>query len=408
MTSPPAAPVSLFTVATFLAILAVLAAVADVVLVAIAAVVGAGPRRALRDAIGPYAIWMAAVVALTAMAGSLYFSEVAHLEPCVLCWYQRIAMYALAVILVWQPCCATRACARTPSRWRASAPASARITSWCSACPACRAAAAPSPRRARRPGRGLRRHHHPGARAHRLPLRPCPGDGRRRARRSGAVVSARTRRLPRRTVVAEPPRIPALWVGGAAVVVVLLAAILTVVLTSGTRPSEPGPTVGVAGARLAQLPTDGADPALGARLPTLTGTGLDGKPLTIGPSGKPQVILIVAHWCPHCQAEVPRLVSWLRTNSSAERRRVRDPLDLDQRRATQLPALDVAGARGVERPGAERRRRLDRPPGARDDDVPRLRVRALGRDGCRTPLRGAAGRAGGADRGQPALRAAPY
>lgn len=128
-------------------------------------------------------------------------------------------------------------------------------------------------------------------------------------------MSARTRRLPRRTVVAEPPRIPALWVGGAAVVVVLLAAILTVVLTSGTRPSEPGPTVGVAGARLAQLPTDGADPALGARLPTLTGTGLDGKPLTIGPSGKPQVILIVAHWCPHCQAEVPRLVSWLRTNS---------------------------------------------------------------------------------------------
>jgi disulfide bond formation protein DsbB len=92
--------VSLFTVATFLAILAVLAAVADVVLVAIAAVVGAGPRRALRDAIGPYAIWMAAAVALTAMAGSLYFSEVAHLEPCVLCWYQRIAMYALAIILV--------------------------------------------------------------------------------------------------------------------------------------------------------------------------------------------------------------------------------------------------------------------------------------------------------------------
>jgi disulfide bond formation protein DsbB len=33
------------------------------------------------------------------MAGSLYFSEVAHFVPCTLCWYQRIAMYPLAVIL---------------------------------------------------------------------------------------------------------------------------------------------------------------------------------------------------------------------------------------------------------------------------------------------------------------------
>ena len=32
--------------------------------------------------------------------GSLYLSEVAHFTPCELCWYQRIAMYSLAVILV--------------------------------------------------------------------------------------------------------------------------------------------------------------------------------------------------------------------------------------------------------------------------------------------------------------------
>jgi disulfide bond formation protein DsbB len=31
--------------------------------------------------------------------GSLYFSEVAELTPCTLCWYQRIAMYSLAIIL---------------------------------------------------------------------------------------------------------------------------------------------------------------------------------------------------------------------------------------------------------------------------------------------------------------------
>jgi disulfide bond formation protein DsbB len=38
-------------------------------------------------------------VATLAMAGSLYLSEVAHLIPCSLCWYQRIAMYPLAIVL---------------------------------------------------------------------------------------------------------------------------------------------------------------------------------------------------------------------------------------------------------------------------------------------------------------------
>ena len=33
-------------------------------------------------------------------SGSLYFSEVAHFVPCRLCWFQRIAMYPLAVILL--------------------------------------------------------------------------------------------------------------------------------------------------------------------------------------------------------------------------------------------------------------------------------------------------------------------
>ena len=33
------------------------------------------------------------------MLGSLYFSEVAHYVPCVLCWYQRILMYPLTLVL---------------------------------------------------------------------------------------------------------------------------------------------------------------------------------------------------------------------------------------------------------------------------------------------------------------------
>jgi disulfide bond formation protein DsbB len=56
-------------------------------------------RDALRDLIGPNALTLAAVIAVVATAGSLYLSEVAHFLPCRLCWFQRIGMYPLAVIL---------------------------------------------------------------------------------------------------------------------------------------------------------------------------------------------------------------------------------------------------------------------------------------------------------------------
>ena len=41
----------------------------------------------------------ALAIPVFAMAGSLYFSQVVHMIPCELCWYQRIAMYPLAPIL---------------------------------------------------------------------------------------------------------------------------------------------------------------------------------------------------------------------------------------------------------------------------------------------------------------------
>jgi disulfide bond formation protein DsbB len=44
----------------------------------------------------PYLAW---IIALVAMVGSLFFSEVMQLPPCVLCWYQRIAMYPLVVVI---------------------------------------------------------------------------------------------------------------------------------------------------------------------------------------------------------------------------------------------------------------------------------------------------------------------
>jgi len=44
-----------------------------------------------------FACW---ILASVATLGSLFFSEVMGLKPCVLCWYQRIFMYPLVVILL--------------------------------------------------------------------------------------------------------------------------------------------------------------------------------------------------------------------------------------------------------------------------------------------------------------------
>lgn len=43
-----------------------------------------------------YVGWLQALIATS---GSLYFSEILHFVPCTLCWYQRILMYPLVIIL---------------------------------------------------------------------------------------------------------------------------------------------------------------------------------------------------------------------------------------------------------------------------------------------------------------------
>jgi disulfide bond formation protein DsbB len=92
------------TVELFYAILAVAAMIVIVGLVGLRllALVSTGARERYDDvagAIAPNALSLAWFVALLATAGSLYFSEVAGFTPCTLCWYQRIAMYPLVVVL---------------------------------------------------------------------------------------------------------------------------------------------------------------------------------------------------------------------------------------------------------------------------------------------------------------------
>lgn len=95
---------SLTTISRFFTLLAF--ACLTLVLVLIVARVGrwhvAGSRtlrRQFLDSVEHAGLVLAWLMATVATAGSLYYSEVANLLPCELCWYQRIAMYPLVLVL---------------------------------------------------------------------------------------------------------------------------------------------------------------------------------------------------------------------------------------------------------------------------------------------------------------------
>ncbi len=55
--------------------------------------------RLWSEVVQRYGLYLGWLLALIATLGSLYFSEVRHFVPCTLCWYQRILMYPLVILL---------------------------------------------------------------------------------------------------------------------------------------------------------------------------------------------------------------------------------------------------------------------------------------------------------------------
>lgn len=55
--------------------------------------------KSLHKLLLKYGLLLAFLVALASTTGSLFYSEIAKYNPCKLCWYQRILMYPLVIIL---------------------------------------------------------------------------------------------------------------------------------------------------------------------------------------------------------------------------------------------------------------------------------------------------------------------
>lgn len=129
---------------------------------------------------------------------------------------------------------------------------------------------------------------------------------------------AQTRNRNSRSRAKAPPksRAPFVIIGAAIVIALVIAIVAT--RNSGDDDSTLAQTqpVTVTGAALPTLTDAGADAAVGRQVPELRGAGFDGSVVSISNDGRPKILVFVAHWCPHCQLEVPVITKWIAANGA--------------------------------------------------------------------------------------------
>jgi thiol-disulfide isomerase/thioredoxin len=121
---------------------------------------------------------------------------------------------------------------------------------------------------------------------------------------------------------AAPPKRNLLWVWIGLGAVIVIAAIVAIVTSGGGDDDASGDSnapggsqmetapVTITGEPIPALTDEAADPAVGQAAPTISGSSFDGSAVDIDWSKGPTMVVVVAHWCPHCNREVPQLVKW--------------------------------------------------------------------------------------------------
>jgi len=114
------------------------------------------------------------------------------------------------------------------------------------------------------------------------------------------------------------------WVVLAIVAAIATALLVAVVVGGGDEGSDttnslPGgdvlakenQSVVIEGTILEPLGDEAIDPMVGQVAPTLNGATFDGSGVSVTPGdGQAYMVVFLAHWCPHCNREVPRLIEW--------------------------------------------------------------------------------------------------
>ena len=103
---------------------------------------------------------------------------------------------------------------------------------------------------------------------------------------------------------------------GGLVVLLLILAVFLGDEEVGAEYGEPD----VSGTALTAFPSSESIDftAAGQVAPDVVGKNYDGSVVTITNDGTAKAIVFLAHWCPHCQAEVPRVQQWLNDGGGVE------------------------------------------------------------------------------------------
>lgn len=105
------------------------------------------------------------------------------------------------------------------------------------------------------------------------------------------------------------PIVPVLF----GVVAIALIAVVVLTFEGGGGDAEVG-SPEISGDSLSRLPDTGTDPMVGAPIPEVVGADFEGDPVSITDDGNAKIIIFMAHWCPHCQRELPIVTDWLGTD----------------------------------------------------------------------------------------------
>jgi len=135
---------------------------------------------------------------------------------------------------------------------------------------------------------------------------------RAEARRKAAAKAARSEQGGSKTLL--------LVVLGVLVVAAVVIGIVVATGDDGSSSTDTGSTVAtlpdsqkvtITGDSLAAYdPAVATDPAIGVAAPKLSGLNFAGQPVEVNSDEGAYMLVFLAHWCPHCNNEVPRLLDW--------------------------------------------------------------------------------------------------
>jgi len=122
-----------------------------------------------------------------------------------------------------------------------------------------------------------------------------------------------TQRTSKRPPAKPKRKLSALWwtLGGLVGLGLIVLLAMSIATEEGVDQTSGYGVVTVEGDPLPTYSEPTNDPAAGMTLATVSGGDWDGNQTTIAPDGTPKIVVLLAHWCPHCQREVPIIQQWI-------------------------------------------------------------------------------------------------